>query len=96
MTPTKKTRTSPQAQTAEEYLVDNMLAVMTQLNEILHEMHGKKSVDSKRQIIRSLGPLISYIGKAIGGIGLQVPLLILRLVSDSYMYNRSWRPYKLR
>jgi serine/threonine-protein kinase ATR len=67
-----KTRSSTREQVAEEFLADNMLAVMTQLNEILHEIHGKKSVDSKRQIIRSLGPLISFIGKAIGGVGLQV------------------------
>lgn len=75
MAPSKKTRPSSQEQAAKSYVAANMLAVMTRLSEILHEMHGKKSVDSKRQIIRSLGPLIRYVGKPIGGIGLQVRLL---------------------
>lgn len=79
MSPAKKSRNVLQEgslraeeQLAREYLTSNMLAVMTRLSEILHEMHGKKSVNSKRQIIRSLGPLISYIGKGVGSIGLQV------------------------
>ena len=51
-----------------------MLAIMMRLSEFLHDMYGKKPIEMKRQIIGGIAPLISYIGSAISGIGLQVGL----------------------
>lgn len=49
-----------------------MLAIMMRLSEFLHDMYGKKDVETKRWIICGISPLISYVGNAISGIGLQV------------------------
>lgn len=51
-----------------------MLAIMMRLSEFLHDMYGKKPVEMKRQIIGGIAPLISYVGNAISGIGLQVSI----------------------
>ncbi|WVR00045.1 hypothetical protein IAU59_007187 [Kwoniella sp. CBS 9459] len=47
------------------YLKPHMLGVISQLNDMLHDILGKKTVDSKRKIIRSLGRLIRLVGDSM-------------------------------
>jgi len=60
-----------------------MLAIMMRLSESLHDMYGKKPIETKGQIIGGIAPLISYVGNAISGIGLQVSPSLL--ASRSYI-----------
>ena len=50
----------------------HMLGVMTHLNETLHDMRGKKSVEYKRKLIRSLRVLIELVGDSIASYSPQV------------------------
>lgn len=70
--PSRKTRPPNQEVATKEFVTANMLAIMMRLSESLHDMYGKKSVETKRQIIGGIAPFISYVGNAISGIGLQV------------------------
>lgn len=72
--PSRKTRPPNQEVATKEFVTANMLAIMMRLSEFLHDMYGKKPIEMKRQIIGGIAPLISYIGSAISGIGLQVGL----------------------
>jgi serine/threonine-protein kinase ATR len=81
--PSRKTRPPNQEVATKEFVVASMLAIMMRLSESLHDMYGKKPVDIKRQIIGGISPFISYVGNAIGGIGLQVSSS--SLASESYI-----------
>ena len=70
--PSRKTRPPNQEVATKEFVVASMLAIMMRLSEFLHDMHGKKPVETKRQIIGGISPFIHYVGNAICGIGLQV------------------------
>jgi serine/threonine-protein kinase ATR len=47
------------------FLKTHMLGLMSHINEMLQDMQGKKSVTSKRKIIKGLGALIVQIGPNI-------------------------------
>ncbi|WVR07527.1 hypothetical protein IAU60_004569 [Kwoniella sp. DSM 27419] len=47
------------------YLKPQMLGVISQLNDMLHDVRGKKSVEFKRKVIRSLGRLIEAVGDSM-------------------------------
>ena len=70
--PSRKTRSPNQELATKDFVIANMLAVVMRLSESLHDLHGKKPVEVKRQIIGGISPFISYVGNAISGIGLQV------------------------
>src|SRR5258707_15875047 len=48
-----------------ELLRTYMLGLVSQINDMLQDVHGKKSVDVKRKIIRGLGFLVEQIGETI-------------------------------
>lgn len=56
----------------QAFLQQHMLGVVSHLNDMLQEVHGKLSVESKRQIIRALGVLIREVGPNIQGVAPQV------------------------
>ncbi|WWC63349.1 uncharacterized protein I303_105949 [Kwoniella dejecticola CBS 10117] len=56
------------------FLKPQMLGVISQLNDMLHDVQGKKSVEYKRKIIRSFGSLIKIAGDSMSGFSPQVSL----------------------
>jgi hypothetical protein len=49
-----------------------MLGVVSNINEMLQDVQGKKSMSIKRQILRSFGALVIHIGPAINNVAPQV------------------------
>ena len=49
-----------------------MLGVISNLNDMLQDVQGKKTIAEKRIILRSLGALIVHIGPAISNVAPQV------------------------
>lgn len=49
-----------------------MLGLISDINDMLQDVQGKKSVTVKRKILRSLGALVSEIGPAINNVAPQV------------------------
>ena len=54
-----------------------MLGLVSQINDMLQDVHGKKSVDVKRRIIRGLGFLVEQIGETINNASPQVKIKVL-------------------
>lgn len=59
-----------------DFLKPLMLGVISQLNDMLHDVQGRKTVEEKRKIIRSLGVLIAKIGDSMSSFSPQVWLLL--------------------
>jgi serine/threonine-protein kinase ATR len=56
------------------FLKPHMLGIISQLNERLHDLQGKKSVEEKRKIIRSINQLIGRVGNTMASFSPQVSL----------------------
>jgi serine/threonine-protein kinase ATR len=54
------------------FLKGYMLGVITGINEMLQDVQGKKTISLKRQILRSLGGLVTHIGPPISNVAPQV------------------------
>jgi len=54
------------------FLKPHMLGIISQLNERLHDLQGKKSVEEKRKIIRSINQLIGRVGNTMASFSPQV------------------------
>ena len=54
------------------FLKTYMLGLISDINDMLQDVQGKKSVTAKRKILRSLGALVSEIGPAINNVAPQV------------------------
>ncbi|OCF57218.1 hypothetical protein L486_04674 [Kwoniella mangroviensis CBS 10435] len=54
------------------FLKPLMLGVISQLNDMLHDVQGKKTVDYKRKIIKSFGSLIRLVGDSMAGFSPQI------------------------
>jgi serine/threonine-protein kinase ATR len=54
------------------FLKPHMLGIISQLNERLHDLQGKKSVEEKRKIIRSINQLIARVGQSMVSFSPQV------------------------
>ena len=61
------------------FLKTYMLGIISDINDMLQDVQGKKSVTVKRKILRSLGALVSEIGPAINNVAPQVQSLSTRL-----------------
>ena len=59
------------------FLKPVMLGILTQLNDTLHDMRGKKSVAFKCKLIRSLSALIQLVGNSMSSYSPQVSSLDL-------------------
>jgi serine/threonine-protein kinase ATR len=56
-----------------------MLGVISDMNDMLQDAQGKKTIAEKRQILRGLGALIVHIGTAISNVAPQVFTFFMRL-----------------
>lgn len=54
------------------FLKDHMLGIISGMNDILVDGHGKKSVEEKQKVVRSLGGLIQRVGSVIATFAPQV------------------------
>ncbi|KAG2060248.1 hypothetical protein BDR06DRAFT_872755 [Suillus hirtellus] len=54
-----------------------MLGIVSNLNEMLQDVHGKKSFPAKKQILRGLGVLIVQIGPLVNEVSPQARLFII-------------------
>lgn len=54
------------------FLKPHMLGIISQLNERLHDLQGKKSVEEKQKIIRSISQLIARVGDSMSSFSPQV------------------------
>jgi serine/threonine-protein kinase ATR len=54
------------------FLKTYMLGLISVINDMLQDVQGKKSVTAKRQILRSLGALVTLIGPSISNVSPQV------------------------
>jgi serine/threonine-protein kinase ATR len=66
------------------FLKPHMLGIISQLNERLHDLQGKKSVEEKRKIIRSINQLIGRVGNTMASFSPQVsqPVISTRVNAD--------------
>ncbi len=67
-----------------------MLGLITHINEMLQEVHGKIPMSAKQKILRSLGAVVSLIGSPISTVAPQVGratffifLLCLEVITDN-------------
>ncbi|WVQ82128.1 hypothetical protein IAT38_004256 [Cryptococcus sp. DSM 104549] len=67
-----KRYTEPEGADLGAFLKPSMLGVISQLNDMLHDVRGKKSVEYKRKIIQSLGALISLVGDSLPSFSPQI------------------------
>jgi UME (NUC010) domain len=65
-------RSKPVPRDLATFLKPHILGIMTHLNEVLQEVQGKRSPAYKRQVIRSIGVLVSEVGTPIIAIAPQV------------------------
>lgn len=55
-----------------EFLKPYMLGIISNINEVLQDVHGRKSVNDKIRVIRSLGALMRKIGDTMATFSQQV------------------------
>ncbi|EIW68190.1 hypothetical protein TREMEDRAFT_32442 [Tremella mesenterica DSM 1558] len=63
------------------FLKPHMLGVISHLNETLHDIQGRKSVEYKRKVIRSMGELIRTVGDSMSSFSPQVGHIVASLQS---------------
>ncbi|KAL0950115.1 hypothetical protein HGRIS_010112 [Hohenbuehelia grisea] len=68
--PPSKTRKKPLVN--DGLLKSYIFGIIATINEMLQDVQGKKSAESKRQIVRSLKELVMMIGPAIGNVAPQI------------------------
>lgn len=73
---------SPGSTNLSAFLKPFMLGIISHLNDALHDMQGKKTVEYKRKIIRSLGGLIDTVGHAMSAFAPQVSFAVVRADLD--------------
>ncbi|CDO73801.1 hypothetical protein BN946_scf185015.g130 [Trametes cinnabarina] len=83
----------------EEYnafLKEHMLGIISTLNDMLQEVHGKQSMESKQRILRSFGEFAKQVGPAISNVAPQVmatlqTMLVVPEFSDAAL--QSWHSF---
>ncbi|KAI0650476.1 hypothetical protein C8Q79DRAFT_901502 [Trametes meyenii] len=78
------------------FLKEHMLGIISNLNDMLQEIRGKRSVDSKRQILRSFGGFARQIGPAIANVAPQImatlqTMVVIPQFSDAAL--QSWHTF---
>ena len=71
-----------------------MLGLISDINDMLQDVQGKKSVTVKRKILRSLGALVSEIGPAVHNVAPQVHSPGTRLHAVYLTRIRSWQRFR--
>ena len=67
-----RTQRVPAQRDLGSFLKPWMLGVISDMNDMLQDAQGKKTIAEKRQILRSLGALVVHIGTAISNVAPQV------------------------
>ena len=71
-------RDSPSQSDLGLFLKTYMLGLISDINDMLQDVQGKKSVVAKKKILRSLGALVQQIGPMINHVSPQVCLAQLK------------------
>ncbi|EIN10974.1 hypothetical protein PUNSTDRAFT_63830 [Punctularia strigosozonata HHB-11173 SS5] len=90
----KPSRRQDEPQTIGDLLRDNMLGIISYMNDLLQDVQGKKSTTTKQGVLRALGAFISYVGPAISSIAPQIMAtlqtsILVRVLAESTI--DSWR-----
>ncbi|KIY53078.1 hypothetical protein FISHEDRAFT_34031 [Fistulina hepatica ATCC 64428] len=75
-----KTNASP-SNDVGAFLKTFMLGIISDINDTLQDVHGKKSLLTKQKILRSLGALISLLGIAVNNVGPQIMATLQTMVA---------------
>ncbi|PBK93781.1 hypothetical protein ARMGADRAFT_1100399 [Armillaria gallica] len=78
------------------FLKQYMLGLITHINEMLQEVHGKILMSAKQKILRSLGAVVSLIGSPISTVAPQIMATFQTMVNVaelSEMTLSSWRTF---
>ncbi|KAI0776189.1 hypothetical protein BD413DRAFT_469293 [Trametes elegans] len=75
------------------FLKEHMLGVISTLNDMLQEVHGRQSIESKQKILRSFGEFAKQVGPAISTVAPQMmatlqTMLVVPQLSDAAL--QSW------
>lgn len=73
----QRTITSQTELELSPFLRTYMLGIVSNLNEMLQDVHGKKSFPAKKQILRGLEVLIVQIGPPINEVSPQVRAVVM-------------------
>ncbi|KAI0353102.1 hypothetical protein OH77DRAFT_1497585 [Trametes cingulata] len=78
------------------FLKEHMLGIISSLNDMLQEVHGKQSIESKQKILRSYGEFAKQVGPAISNVAPQImatlqTMLIVPQFSDAAL--QSWHAF---
>nr|XP_031859926.1 uncharacterized protein CI109_004533 [Kwoniella shandongensis]KAA5526998.1 hypothetical protein CI109_004533 [Kwoniella shandongensis] len=77
------------------FLKPLMLGVISQLNDMLHDVLGKKTVEFKRKIIRSLGALIRFVGDSMASFSPQIMASLQSTLGISELRQETLRTWSL-
>ncbi|KAI0938155.1 hypothetical protein AcV7_003428 [Taiwanofungus camphoratus] len=69
--PRSSARATPPANTST-FLKTYMLGIISHLNDLLQDVQGRRSIECKRKILKSLGPFVTEIGSAVSNIAPQI------------------------
>lgn len=58
----------------EAFFKEHMLGVISTLNDMLQEVHGRQTVETKQKILRSFGEFAKLVGPSIANVAPQVRL----------------------
>ncbi|KAI0375920.1 hypothetical protein BV20DRAFT_933352 [Pilatotrama ljubarskyi] len=78
------------------FLKEHMLGIISSLNDMLQEVHGKQSIESKQKILRSYGEFAKQVGPAISNVAPQImatlqTMVIVPQLSDAAL--QSWHAF---
>ncbi|TBU47261.1 hypothetical protein BD309DRAFT_856414 [Dichomitus squalens] len=59
-------------QEIEAFFKEHMLGVISTLNDMLQEVHGRQSIETKQKILRSLGEFAKLVGPTIANVAPQI------------------------
>jgi serine/threonine-protein kinase ATR len=79
------------------FLKNHMLGIISGMNEILLDIQGRKTVEEKQKVIRSMGGLIKRVGSVIAAFSPQVSCVCLFSPITANLHTfRSWPVFKAR
>ncbi|KAI0751060.1 hypothetical protein C8Q80DRAFT_1099585 [Daedaleopsis nitida] len=81
-------------------LKDQMLGIITTLNDMVQEVREKKTPESKQKILRSFGEFARRVGKDVSNVGPQImatlqTMVLIPELSDATLYSWYWFLFSL-
>ncbi|KAK2465988.1 hypothetical protein APHAL10511_001629 [Amanita phalloides] len=62
------------------FLKNNILGILSGINDMLQGVQGRKSLDVKRKIVRSIGSLVTFIGSSVSSVAPQVMAILQTMI----------------